>query len=672
MNRKPFGYFAAAGSLVFFSVSGMALPAAETKVETLEFRKVPESRSSTAIARKGNSLYTCGWSGMTVYDISRPLEPRRIWNNSRITGGRQMRIEKNLLYLTAREHGLWILDISAPAKPVVLTRFDTAELATGLAVSGNYVFVTERIYGTEILDCSDPKNPRHVGFVRGGEIQSAAVRGNLLFGGSWGGGSVLTWDLSDAARPKLLSSFRLNGFGDGVAVSGNLLYAATGMHAKSGPKAERENNGHGLEIINIADPRKPELLGRIRFPARKVRYFDSWSVTLDGTRAYVTDTNNGVFVVDAANPEKPQLLAAGCPRYRGENECAGSLVPGDGCIYLGGMRGGLYVAPFKMARLLPENREKSVVIKETPPVEVPGFQRFDVGGQVRRLFLDGNTLYAACSLQGIRVFRVEENRLLPLRSYPIACSYDAAVRGGLLYSAEGGDGLAVYRIQPDGSLTELGRERKPCMHVRLVRNPRWLIASSQGMEFYVKDVSDPGKIRTVLTCRPGGLFYTDTAGDREVNGILPVNCHGGGVVWLDLRGENPVILHHARKFLSGQSSAPCAMKGKFIFPTASGYAMFHPEQPAKEVEERRSVPGIHRPGGTGTADGTVAVFTHRAAGRIDVIDFSDPGHPRLLKKRSAEEIPGSPGRPVFWNHRLMIPAGFYGILFEKQNQGDEK
>ena len=100
--------------------------------------------------------------------------------------------------------------------------------------------------------------------------------------------------------------------------------------------------------------------------------------------------------------------------------------------------------------------------------------------------------------------------------------------------------------------------------------------------------------------------------------------------------------------------------------------MFHPEQPEKEVEERRSVPGIRRPGGTGTADGTVAAFTDRADGRIDVVDFSDPAHPRLLKNRSVEEIPGNPGRPVFWNHRLIIPAGFYGILFENPKQGDGK
>ena len=185
MNGMRIKYLASAAAAALFPFLCLALP--ETGgIGKLEFRKVPESRSSTAIARKGEYLYTCGWSGMTVYDIRKPLEPRPVWSSSRITGGRQMRIENKFLYLTARENGLWILDISRPEKPVVVTRFDTTELATGLAVSGPYVFVTERIYGTEILNCSDPRNPRFVGMVRGGEIQSAAVRGNLLFGGSWG------------------------------------------------------------------------------------------------------------------------------------------------------------------------------------------------------------------------------------------------------------------------------------------------------------------------------------------------------------------------------------------------------------------------------------------------------------------------------------------------------
>ena len=154
MNGMRIKYLASAAAAALFPFFGLALPETDG-IGKLEFRKVPESRSSTAIARKG------------VYDIRKPLEPRPVWSSSRITGGRQMRIENELLYLTARENGLWILDISRPEKPVVVTRFDTTELATGLAVSGPYVFVTERIYGTEILNCSDPRNPRFVGMVRG-------------------------------------------------------------------------------------------------------------------------------------------------------------------------------------------------------------------------------------------------------------------------------------------------------------------------------------------------------------------------------------------------------------------------------------------------------------------------------------------------------------------------
>ncbi len=68
MNGMRIKYLASAAAAALFPFLGLALPEADG-IGKLEFRKVPESRSSTAIARKGEYLYTCGWSGMTVYDI---------------------------------------------------------------------------------------------------------------------------------------------------------------------------------------------------------------------------------------------------------------------------------------------------------------------------------------------------------------------------------------------------------------------------------------------------------------------------------------------------------------------------------------------------------------------------------------------------------------------------
>lgn len=636
----------------------------------LEFRKVPSSASSTAILKHGDILYAAGWKGLQVYKLTNPEKPELITSDARIIG-RQMALSGDILYITARENGLWILDISKPEQPQVLTRFDTAEMATGIVVSNNIVFISERIYGVEILDCTNPKTPRHIGFARGGEVQSVTLHNNTLFGGSWGGGDVQMWNVSDLSSPKKAGRLQLDGFGDGVAVQGKYLYAATGMHAKSGPKAKRENAGHGLEIFDISNLGKIVRTGIIKFPPHKTKYFDGWSVIPDGNTAYVSDTNNGVFIVDVSDKSKPAIIASGkLPDCWGSEECAASLAPGNGVLYAGGTRGGLYLAVWPDAKAVQPVKDNSV-LKESKEArkEPAGFKRYDLGGQVRRLFVDGDTLYAACSHLGIRSFRITNDGLLPLKTYPLECSYDIAVRNGCLYSAEGKNGLAVYQIEAGGALKELGRSKKPCTHIRMTSDSRWLITSSGSISFAVLNVSDPANITTAFHHQAWTLFYTETAGEQDINGVIPVNCHGTGVVWLDLNGEKPLIKYHHKAFLADQMSAATVLNGKFIFPTASGYVEIDPVQPEKGIVKNYRISGIRQPSGTASSDGNTVVFTNRSSGDITTVDFSNPGSPELLKNRSLSGIPGSPDRAVFWKHRLIIPAGFYGILFEnKQNQ----
>ena len=632
----------------------------------LEPRRIPESTNSVSICRKGNYLYASGWRGLSVYNLKNPLEPRLI---QRIPGisGRQMAVQDDILYITARMNGLWILDISEPADPKVLTRFDTVELATGIAVVGKIVFVAQRIYGVEILDCSNTEKPRHIGLIRGGEIQSVAYQNKRLYGGSWGDGNVYIWDVADVGHPKMTGRIPLDGYGDGIALSGNLCYAATRKDARTGAKEKRKNHGHGLEIFNLSDPAKPIRIGSIKFPPSPTIFFDSWTVTLSGSTAYVTDTVNGFFLVDIADPAKPEVLAWGrLPDWNGKPNPVGSLAIGDGVLYIAGMDG-VYTVIWKHAEPPQTRKEPVPAESKGPAYELPGFQRYDVSGQVRRLFLDGDLLYAACSHQGILTFRVTEKDLRPLRRYPVECSYDIAVRDGKIYSAEGNKGLAVYRIDPSGGLVTLAREKDPCLHLRLVSNPRFLLCSAGGMELFIKNISDPAVIRTVFRRRVRGIFYTDTTADRDIHGILPVNCHGGGVLWLDLNQEIPSVILNSPSVIARQDSAPCALGSKFLFPSSikKGYLLLDPCHPNRGTDQVFKIPGFQNPSGTAASDGSRVVFTSRHAGTITTVDFSDPEHPGKIPSRSFSNLPGSPGRAVFAHGRILIPAGHYGILYEE-------
>ncbi len=60
MNRKRMVRFITAMLTVFSVLSGISLQAAERKVETLEFRKVPGSRNSMATAREAPDVRSSG------------------------------------------------------------------------------------------------------------------------------------------------------------------------------------------------------------------------------------------------------------------------------------------------------------------------------------------------------------------------------------------------------------------------------------------------------------------------------------------------------------------------------------------------------------------------------------------------------------------------------------
>jgi hypothetical protein len=640
--------------------------------KTLTFSRVKDSESCIAVLRHEGYLYTTGYRGMSVYDLHDPVNPTRIGKFPDIKG-RQMTVEGNTLYVTARSDGLWLLDVSKPSAPEIITRFDTAEMATGIAVVGNVGFVSERIYGTEILDCSNKKHPKSLGFLRGGEMQSVRFVNNRLYSGNWGHGRIHVMDFTIPSKPVEISRIHMDGYADGMWVDGTICYGATGMHARKVPRSEQTNRGWGLEIFDLANPESPKQLGRVKFPQWKMKYFDAWSVQVSEGRAYVTASNNGLYVVDVHDPTKPFVAASGrLPHYWNKEDCVASVAVGKGILYAGAINGGLYVVRYPQAVPPEQKNAKAPAVKDLQSLEIPGFLRYDTGHQAHRLFLDGDTLYAACSHSGILVFKVTREKLILKNQYSMDCSYDVAVRNGLLYSAEGTKGFAIYRIGENGQLNELGRDKKNCNFLRLCSNPKFMLYTGGGMHIMVKDISDPQNMKDVFSHRGGGIFYTDTTAEQDLNGIIPINSHSGGIIWLELNGETPVLRHQIKQALADQGSAPTLLGKRYLLPAngshggyrCKGFYLLNPEQPDFSQAELIPMEKL-RLSGLASADGSTIVFTNRAKGNIETIDFSDIGKPVVLKKRSWKAIAGSPGRALFWNHRMLIPAGRQGILFEK-------
>jgi hypothetical protein len=655
----------------------------------IPYRTVARSAGCIALAKKGNFLYAAGGDFLSVYDVSLAEKPKLVWRRGGFGNGRQLAVAGSKLYLTAREFGLWILDIENPGSPSIMTRYDTVELATGIAVAGDIVFVTLRIYGVEILDCSDPYHPRHLSLIRTPEAQSAAYFDGLLYVGDWGAGCVTMLDVGDPVHPVRLSSAPLGGFGDGVAVADGICYAATGLNAKDEAVNELSGNGHGLDIFQIDGQKPLTHLSRISFPRLAVKTNDFWTVRLCGKTAFVADTHNGVFQVDVSDPYHPRCIGrVGLPGIsrmdnRAEGrvritvpDCAGDVAVGDRVIYIAGQKTGLHVA--KTAAAYPEDEiSRKIkwisfsVLKPESVKFISGMRCYNLGGQVRRLALDGDTLYAACSHAGIRFLHLNKNKVEETGRLPVACSYDVAVRDGKLYSAEGTDGMAVYSL--DGSFRELGRWKMRGRTVQLLRLSgcgRFAVCGSRDGVLRILDVSDHSTIRLVLSHLHGGLLYGDTFPERDWNNIMPVIWPYCGLAWYDLSGEKPKLLRNDRTNCSaGQNEGITLLEGRFLLNTMDGrFQLLSPDNPGRPPEY--CILANDGCAGVPSVDGEYVAFAHRRNGEILLYRFSPSGSAKRIPERCITGLYGTPDRVVFYKGRMLVPCGHQGLLIEEPSDND--
>lgn len=137
--------------------------------------------------------------------------------------------------------------------------------------------------------------------------------------------------------------------------------------------------------------------------------------------------------------------------------------------------------------------------------------------------------------------------------------------------------------------------------------------------------------------------------------------------WFDLSGEKPKPANASYKNNPGVSNGCCVFKDRVLWTNRAGEAVLL-EANCPENPDGSQWKGV-KVGGEKVAalpawDGknTVA-FTHRINRDIWLADFSDEKNPKLIWKA---KISGNPDTPDFWNGRILIPAGYEGLLMERK------
>jgi hypothetical protein len=676
MNRIHAALCLLVGSLISLAAAEPPPPGHDESVfgKRLAYHKIEGVGPCIAAEVVGNRLYAIGQGNLYALDIATPQQPKRLGTLSGLGTTRQLTIKDKIAYVTARQDGLWLVDISDPAKPTLLSHYDTVEMATGIWVSGGLAYIATRCYGVEVVDVSDPRHPRHVSMLKTGEAQSCWTRDGLLYIGDWVPKKLLIADVKNPRQPVLVGEAPLDGYGDGGCLRGNYCFAATGHHSRAPDKAAAEGKGHGLDIYDVSNPVQPVFVSRVKFPALYSIFNDMWGARVAGDHCVVADTHNGLFVVNIRDIAKPVIVAHAllpvAPKWK-LPDSVGGVALADGVIYAAGIGTGLYVIPApglaQPVRPEPDHPPTLTALPDTP-AEDPAFDIYRPGGQVGAVTVQGDVAWAACGAAGVQAVRLGE-RMEPLALHRGAhdVSYVSCL-SNRLFTAEGSGGMAIYDIGADLRLTERGRLQVPGQGVKQVVVPapgRFALLHCGGASVYIADVQNPTQPQLVFKDSQVGLFY----GDQLVNQLfagryLVAYWHRSGPAWYDISGAQPVMAGNTPDTsLFGWTDGACPLSDKLLITKRGKYFLLEPNERRNASDlPGYGVKGLHLAGRPST-DGKTLAIASRHNRTVLVLDIAETTHPKLKR---AYNLSGHPGACDFWNGRVLIPAGYQGLLLERR------
>ncbi len=645
--------------------------------QRLSYQKIEGVGPCIAAEVAGDRLYAIGQGQLYVLDIATPQHPKLLGTLPGLGTTRQLVIKDKIAFITARQDGLWLVDISNPAQPALISHYDTVEMATGIWVSGGLAFIATRCYGVEVVDVSNPRRPRHVSMLKTGEAQSCWTRDGFLYIGDWAPKKLLVADVKNPRQPVIVGEAPLDGYGDGGCLRGHYGFAATGHHSRAPDKAAAEGKGHGLDIFDVSNPAQPVFVSRVKFPALYSIFNDMWEARVAGDHCVVADTHNGLFVVNIRDVTKPVIVAqAQLPVVQKWKlpDSVGGVALAEGVIYAAGIGTGLYVvpAPGLAHPVVPEpDQPPTLSALPTAVVEGPDFRTYRPEGQVYAVTVQGDIAWAACGAAGVHAVRLGD-RMEPLSVHrgEHDVSYVSCL-GNRLFTAEGQGGLVIYDIGADLRLTERGRLQLPGQGVKQVVVPapgRFALLHCGGATVHIADVQDPAHPRLVFSDAQVGLFY----GDQLVNKLfagryLTAYWQRSGPAWYDISGARPLLAGNTPDTtLFSWTDGACPLGDSLLIIKRGKYFLLEPN----ERRNASALPGYGVAGlslvGRPSTDGKTLAVSSRHNRTVKVLDIADSAHPVLKRKYN---LSGHPGACDFWQGRVLIPAGYQGLLLERQPAG---
>jgi hypothetical protein len=162
-------------------------------------------------------------------------------------------IKGTYAYCCSGSGGLDIVDIRKPGQPKLIGNYSTGTDVRSINVTGNYAFLESGGGEMQIVDVANPIAPVLIGaFSKLFPGNAGYIKDNYFYG--VGTSNLRIIDISRIQAPLLLGEIEINGTPSDVVVKGNYAYVATSDYLRLFTVA-------GLQIIDVANPRAPKLVG---------------------------------------------------------------------------------------------------------------------------------------------------------------------------------------------------------------------------------------------------------------------------------------------------------------------------------------------------------------------------------------------------------------------------
>jgi len=242
------------------------------------------------VAVSGNRLVLLGLTEFELWDITDPGDP--VFRDSEglvyFGFGSDAVIDGDVLYVIVYQDGLRVYDISTPSAIVEIDNEPGTEFQS-VAVDGDRLFVLGLDSRLDIFDATRPDSLVLLGeyFDPVGGGKGIAVHGNVVFAAM--GPELEAIDASDPTAPSLLGSVSIPNYVTDIEVAGDYLFAQT---------------QYNFNTIDITDPAAPSLVATISRPGR--------DLAIVGNTAFVTTfstTSEGqLAILDISDPLAPATV----------------------------------------------------------------------------------------------------------------------------------------------------------------------------------------------------------------------------------------------------------------------------------------------------------------------------------------------------------------------------